>query len=99
MRISGFEPNTVDGELVELRVGDAVHIEPMGILQPKAGMGEAAIRLGEFLRKATAGRVRSVKPRENESAKLLGHEQRTDARMMQGRRIRNSGSVRPCLLG
>lgn len=48
-----------EGELVELRVGDAVHIEPIGILQPKAGMGDAAIRLGEFLRKATAVRVRS----------------------------------------
>ncbi|WP_185879066.1 hypothetical protein [Variovorax sp. MHTC-1] len=44
---------------MELRVGDAVHIEPIGILQPKAGMGDAAIRLGEFLRKATAVRVRS----------------------------------------
>ena len=48
-----------EGELVELRVGDAVHIEPIGILQPKAGMGDAAIRLGEFLRRATAGGVRS----------------------------------------
>jgi DNA-binding transcriptional LysR family regulator len=48
-----------EGVLVELRVGDAVHIEPIGILQPRAGMGEAAIRLGAYLRKAAAVRVRS----------------------------------------
>lgn len=47
-----------EGVLVELRVGDDVHLEPIGILQPKAGMGEAAIRLREFLCKA-ADRVRS----------------------------------------
>ncbi|NML43609.1 LysR family transcriptional regulator [Ramlibacter sp. G-1-2-2] len=41
-----------EGELAELRVGPAVHIEPIGILQPKAGMGQAASRLGEFLRQA-----------------------------------------------
>jgi DNA-binding transcriptional LysR family regulator len=41
-----------EGELLELRVGEVVHIEPIGVLQPIAGMGEAATRLGEFLRKA-----------------------------------------------
>ena len=39
-----------EGELVELRVGDAVVIEPIGVLESRAGMGEAARRLSEFLR-------------------------------------------------
>jgi DNA-binding transcriptional LysR family regulator len=53
-----------EGELVELRVGDAGHLEPIGILQPEAGMGQAAVQFGEFLRQALnerprAGRARS----------------------------------------
>ena len=52
-------PLLEEGELVELRVAEDVQIEPIGILQPKSGMGEAAILLAEFLRKAAAGRPRS----------------------------------------
>lgn len=47
-----------EGELVELHIGDALQIEPIGILQPKEGMGEAATCLEEFLRKAKAVRER-----------------------------------------
>jgi DNA-binding transcriptional LysR family regulator len=39
-----------EGALVELRLGEALTIEPIGLLQPKSPMGEAAARLGEFLR-------------------------------------------------
>jgi DNA-binding transcriptional LysR family regulator len=39
-----------EGALVELKVGDPLAIEPIGLLQPKSGMGEAAVRLGDFLR-------------------------------------------------
>lgn len=46
-------------ELVELRAGEAVPIEPIGILQPKAGLGQAAGRLVEFLREAQ-GTVRAM---------------------------------------
>jgi DNA-binding transcriptional LysR family regulator len=47
-------PLIAEGELVELRVGEAMVIEPIGILQPKAGLGEAARRLGDFLSKFAA---------------------------------------------
>jgi DNA-binding transcriptional LysR family regulator len=50
-------------ELLELRIGDPVHIEPIGLLQPVAGMGAAASRLGEFLRKAGHGTRRGVTSR------------------------------------
>lgn len=38
-----------EGALVRLRIGDPIRIEPIGLLQPKAGMVPAAMRLGEFL--------------------------------------------------
>ncbi|MEJ5990304.1 LysR family transcriptional regulator [Ramlibacter sp. PS3R-8] len=38
------------GELIELQVGKRVAMQPIGILQPQGGMGEAASRLSEFLR-------------------------------------------------
>lgn len=38
-----------EGALAALRIGDPIHIEPIGLLQPKAGMAPAATRLGEFL--------------------------------------------------
>ena len=37
------------GELAELRVGTSLQMEPIGILQPTAGMGEAATCLGMHL--------------------------------------------------
>jgi hypothetical protein len=37
MPLNLARPLLDEGALVELRVGDAVHIEPIGILQPKAG--------------------------------------------------------------
>lgn len=37
------------GELAELRVGTSLQMEPIGILQPTAGMGEAAMCLGMHL--------------------------------------------------
>jgi hypothetical protein len=39
-----------EGELIELRTGEAVLIEPIGILQPRSGLGRAAGLLGDFLR-------------------------------------------------
>lgn len=38
-----------EGALVQLRIGEPVRIEPIGLLQPKAGLAPAAMRLGEFL--------------------------------------------------
>lgn len=38
------------GDLVELKVGPPSAIQPIGLLQPQAGLGSAASRLGEFLR-------------------------------------------------
>lgn len=38
------------GDLVELKVGPQTAIQPIGVLQPQAGLGSAASRLGEFLR-------------------------------------------------
>jgi hypothetical protein len=37
------------GELAKLRVSTSLQMEPIGILQPTAGMGEAATRLGMHL--------------------------------------------------
>ena len=42
------------GALTQLRIGDAVRIEPIGLLQPQAGMGSAAARLSDFLRQYVA---------------------------------------------
>ncbi|XAH21377.1 LysR family transcriptional regulator [Xylophilus sp. GW821-FHT01B05] len=42
-------PLLEEGALVELRVGDAAALEPIGILQPEAGVGQAAACFGQFL--------------------------------------------------
>lgn len=38
------------GQLVELRVGQSAHMEPIGLLQPQELIGEASIRLSTYLR-------------------------------------------------
>lgn len=43
------------GELVELRAGEAVALDPIGLLQPKEGMGDAARLLAAFLRSLAEG--------------------------------------------
>jgi hypothetical protein len=70
MPLNLARPLLDEGELVELRIGDSAAIEPIGILQPKAGMGDAAIRLGEFLRKATTDGACSG-PEESKPAKRM----------------------------
>lgn len=69
MPLNLARPLLDEGELVELRVGEAVHLEPIGVLQPKAGMGEAAVRLSEFLRRAAAGPARSRPETPNPAAR------------------------------
>jgi DNA-binding transcriptional LysR family regulator len=39
-----------EGTLVALWSGEALSLEPIGVLQPKAGIGQAALRMSDFLR-------------------------------------------------
>ena len=43
------------GQLKELRVGEPVAMEAIGVLQPRSGVGEAARKLGDFLRARAGG--------------------------------------------
>lgn len=48
-------PLLESGQLVEVRAGEDTAMQPIGVLQPREGMGDASARLSEFLRASGQG--------------------------------------------